>query len=212
MEIAKYIAAAAAGYLLGSVSASVLLSKLAFRRDVRAEGSGNAGATNVARVFGMWAGIATLLADVGKTVLAILLGEWLAGDMGVCIAGIACILGHCWPSHRADDRLAGLCYYFYCILRNLRPLSDRLRLFHSQRRGVAGGRLSAGRYNAKTGAGHRHRGSCDFHAPGQYPAPVTRHRSKIQAAHKKAQALKLRNRGAAPPGAEKTLWGLLNSF
>ena len=97
MEIAKYIAAAAAGYLLGSVSASVLLSKLAFRRDVRAEGSGNAGATNVARVFGMWAGIATLLADVGKTVLAILLGQWLAGDMGLCIAGIACILGHCWP-------------------------------------------------------------------------------------------------------------------
>ena len=38
MEIAKYIAAAAAGYLLGSVSTSVLLSKLAFRRDVRAEG------------------------------------------------------------------------------------------------------------------------------------------------------------------------------
>ena len=97
MEIAKYIAAAAAGYLLGSVSTSVLLSKLAFRRDVRAEGSGNAGATNVARVFGMWAGIATLLADVGKTVLAILLGQWLAGDMGLCIAGIACILGHCWP-------------------------------------------------------------------------------------------------------------------
>ena len=99
MEIAKYIAAAAAGYLLGSVSASVLLSKLAFRRDVRAEGSGNAGATNVARVFGMWAGIATLLADVGKTVLAILLGQWLAGDMGLCIAGIACILGHCWPMY-----------------------------------------------------------------------------------------------------------------
>ena len=97
MEIAKYIAAAAAGYLLGSVSASVLLSKLAFRRDVRAEGSGNAGATNVARVFGMWAGVATLLADVGKTVLAILLGQWLAGDVGLCIAGIACILGHCWP-------------------------------------------------------------------------------------------------------------------
>ena len=99
MEIAKYIAAAAAGYLLGSVSASVLLSKLAFRRDVRAEGSGNAGATNVARVFGMWAGIATLLADVGQTVLAILLGQWLAGDMGLCIAGIACILGHCWPMY-----------------------------------------------------------------------------------------------------------------
>ena len=226
MEIAKYIAAAAAGYLLGSVSASVLLSKLAFRRDVRAEGSGNAGATNVARVFGMWAGIATLLADVGKTVLAILLGQWLAGDMGLCIAGIACILGHCWPmyfhfrrqgrlrwrSHRADDRLAGLCYYFYCILRILRPLSDRLRLFHSQRRGVAGVRLSAGRYNAKTGAGHRHRGSCDFHAPGQYPAPVTRHRSKIQAAHKKAQALKLRNSRSRAARRGKTLWGLLNSF
>ena len=84
MEIAKYIAAAAAGYLLGSVSTSVLLSKLAFRRDVRAEGSGNAGATNVARVFGMWAGIATLLADVGKTVLAILPVFWATA--GRCIS------------------------------------------------------------------------------------------------------------------------------
>lgn len=97
MDIARYIAAALTGYLLGSVSASVLLSKIAFRQDVRSAGSGNAGATNVARVFGMGAGVVTLLADVGKTILAIYIGRCLAGQIGLAVAGMTCIIGHCWP-------------------------------------------------------------------------------------------------------------------
>ena len=92
-----YVIAAAAAYLLGSVSVSVLLTKLVFHNDVRSQGSGNAGATNVARVFGMGAGVITLFGDVAKTVIAMLIGKWLAGDTGLAVAGAACLIGHCWP-------------------------------------------------------------------------------------------------------------------
>ena len=61
LGVFAYVIAAVAAYLLGSVSVSVLLTKLVFHNDVRSQGSGNAGATNVARVFGMGAGIITLL-------------------------------------------------------------------------------------------------------------------------------------------------------
>lgn len=84
-------------YLLGSVSTSVVLSKLVFRMDVRKHGSGNAGATNVARNFGMKAGVATLLGDMLKTAVAMGFGLWLGGDMGKAVAGIACLLGHFYP-------------------------------------------------------------------------------------------------------------------
>lgn len=84
-------------YLLGSVSTSVLLSKWVFRSDVRKQGSGNAGATNVARNFGMKAGVATLLGDMLKTVIAMSLGLWLGGETGKSVSGIACLLGHFYP-------------------------------------------------------------------------------------------------------------------
>ena len=97
MDTIRVISCAVLGYLLGSISASVLLTKFAYHRDVRTQGSGNAGATNVARVFGMGAGVFTLLADVLKTVLAMLAGRWIFGDIGLAVAGAACITGHCWP-------------------------------------------------------------------------------------------------------------------
>lgn len=93
----SYVIAAVVAYLLGSVSISVLLTKLFYHTDVRSQGSGNAGATNVARVFGMGAGVITLLGDAAKTVLAMLLGSWLGGQTGQAVAGIACLIGHCWP-------------------------------------------------------------------------------------------------------------------
>ncbi len=93
----NYVLIAVAAYLLGSISTSVVLSKLVFRTDVRKQGSGNAGATNVARNFGMKAGVATLLGDMLKTAVAMSLGLWLGGDVGKAVAGIACLLGHFYP-------------------------------------------------------------------------------------------------------------------
>lgn len=85
------------GYLLGSISISVLISTYVLHNDVREHGSGNAGATNVARVFGMRAGVLTLLGDMLKTVAAGLFGLLLAGRMGLVIGCAGCVIGHSWP-------------------------------------------------------------------------------------------------------------------
>ena len=85
-----------AGYLLGSLSFSIIMSKL-IGRDIRREGSGNAGATNMTRVFGWGAGIATLLFDFFKAYASMALGRALLGDAGVCLGGMAAMTGHCFP-------------------------------------------------------------------------------------------------------------------
>ncbi len=96
MEILKYILIVVAGYLLGSVSFSIIFSRL-LGRDVREQGSGNAGATNMARSFGLGAGFVTLFGDFFKAVAAMALGWLLAGDWGLMAGGAACITGHCFP-------------------------------------------------------------------------------------------------------------------
>lgn len=97
METVKYLLVALGSYLLGSVSLSIYLSKKMYGADVRSKGSGNAGATNMARVYGMMAGVLTLGADVLKAVAAMLGGYLLLGDVGLSLGGICCIVGHCFP-------------------------------------------------------------------------------------------------------------------
>ena len=69
MIVLKYIAVAVGCYFLGSVSFSILMSKNFLGGDVRSQGSGNAGATNMARVYGMKAGVITLAGDALKALL-----------------------------------------------------------------------------------------------------------------------------------------------
>ena len=86
-------------YLLGSIPFGLMLAKLFGGADVRMTGSGNIGATNVARVAGPLPGVLTLAFDAGKGWLAV----WLAGrvmheEAGVVvIAGFFALLGHCFP-------------------------------------------------------------------------------------------------------------------
>jgi acyl phosphate:glycerol-3-phosphate acyltransferase len=86
-------------YFLGSIPFGLILTKLAGGGDVRKVGSGNIGATNVARAAGPLAGILTLVLDVAKGVGAVLLAERLSKDSAtwMMIAGVAALVGHCFP-------------------------------------------------------------------------------------------------------------------
>ncbi len=89
------------GYLFGSINVSVILSKVAFKGDVRNYGSGNAGATNMARVYGLLGGLAVLVGDFLKAILACAIALLIAPQAytEICImsVGIACIMGHAFP-------------------------------------------------------------------------------------------------------------------
>lgn len=99
-----YIIVAIIAYLLGSISFSVIISKKMAGFDVRQKGSGNAGTTNVLRSVGKKAAIITLVLDVLKGVVAILIA-YLVGKIVkeidktllIQIAGIAVIIGHTFP-------------------------------------------------------------------------------------------------------------------
>lgn len=88
-----------AGYLLGSIPFGLLLSKLFAGKDVREVGSGNIGATNVARAAGTFAGVLTLILDAAKGAAAVLLAARLTNDRAVwmVVAGLAALIGHCFP-------------------------------------------------------------------------------------------------------------------
>lgn len=86
-------------YLLGSLPFGLVLAKLFGGADVRKAGSGNIGATNVARVAGPAAGVLTLLLDAGKGWFAVwLAGYFTHGASGLLVAaGFFALLGHCFP-------------------------------------------------------------------------------------------------------------------
>ena len=85
-------------YLLGSVPFGYLVFRARRGEDIRRHGSGNIGATNVARTLGPLAGLATLLLDAGKGSLAVLVMRWLgAAPLWLALAAVAAILGHAFP-------------------------------------------------------------------------------------------------------------------
>ena len=97
MKMLYWVLVPVVGYLLGSLNFSIIISKLLLGRDIRKQGSGNAGATNMTRVFGWAAGIATLVFDFLKGFAAMTIGRRLLGDPGVCLGGMAVMTGHCFP-------------------------------------------------------------------------------------------------------------------
>ncbi len=88
---------AAAGYLLGCISMGVIVSKVYARIDIRKYGSGNAGMTNVMRTLGWAPGALAFAGDMLKGLLAAFIGKWLYGELGMCVGGLAAIIGHDWP-------------------------------------------------------------------------------------------------------------------
>ena len=88
-----------AAYILGSIPFGLLLGKLFGGTDVRKTGSGNIGATNVARAAGPLAGILTLVLDAAKGALAVFLAARLTSESAtwMMIAGLCVLAGHCFP-------------------------------------------------------------------------------------------------------------------
>ncbi len=101
-------------YLLGSVSFSILFTRLFDqKKDIRSMGSGNAGATNVLRSVGVKAAVFTFIFDFAKGVLSVFIGKMIfqylaipniAGisdfeliQFGAYIAGFFCVMGHIFP-------------------------------------------------------------------------------------------------------------------
>lgn len=86
-------------YLLGAIPFGYLLTRLTTGKDVRTEGSGNIGATNVLRAAGRGAGVATLVLDMAKGYAAV----WIAGMLTdgspgwMADAAVAVVVGHAFP-------------------------------------------------------------------------------------------------------------------
>jgi glycerol-3-phosphate acyltransferase PlsY len=99
-----------AGYLLGSIPSGYLAGRWLMGIDIRQEGSGSTGATNVLRVVGKGPALAVFVVDVLKGALAVLLAKAVLEPLGqplspdgwqidgwIVLAGLAGLAGHIWP-------------------------------------------------------------------------------------------------------------------
>ena len=95
-------------YLLGSLNSAIIVCKVWKKKDIRDFGSGNAGLTNVLRVFGKGPALATLLCDLAKGILAVLICRLVVTNLFEVtffndsifigyVAGISVMLGHIFP-------------------------------------------------------------------------------------------------------------------
>ncbi len=106
MTLALSFLALVGGYLIGSLSFAVIVSRAMGLADPRSYGSGNPGATNVLRSGSKAAAILTLALDAVKGAVAVLLARWAVARFGIAgdalewsaaLAGLGAFLGHLWP-------------------------------------------------------------------------------------------------------------------
>lgn len=101
------ITSAIIAYLLGSIQTSILISR-GMHDDIRTHGSGNAGSTNMVRVYGIKVGLATFVCDFGKAFLTVAMAKWLLPaifkieseaviESNVYITALMTVLGHNFP-------------------------------------------------------------------------------------------------------------------
>ncbi|MBQ2793695.1 MAG: glycerol-3-phosphate 1-O-acyltransferase PlsY [Clostridia bacterium] len=97
-----------ASYLLGSLNSAIIVSRLLYGEDVRTKGSGNAGLTNMLRVYGKKAAILTLLGDLSKTVISVGIAGVVFGfgyfkgmslNFILYAAGLFAVIGHIFPCY-----------------------------------------------------------------------------------------------------------------
>jgi glycerol-3-phosphate acyltransferase PlsY len=99
-----YIIIIIIAYLLGNISTSYIIAKKMTGEDIRTQGSGNAGSTNVLRTLGKKAGAYTFLGDLLKGIVAVMIAKLIASKMNLSIelagyiAVISVVCGHNWPA------------------------------------------------------------------------------------------------------------------
>ena len=91
------VVAFALGYLLGSIPFGLILTRFAGTQDLRTVGSGNIGATNVLRTGRKGLAAATLLGDMLKGTLAVVIAGSIGGPTAAMIAALGAFLGHLFP-------------------------------------------------------------------------------------------------------------------
>jgi glycerol-3-phosphate acyltransferase PlsY len=85
-----------ASFFIGAIPFGLVISKVFFRRDIRAEGSGNIGAANALRTLGKGGAIAVLVLDALKGAVPVFAGRAVDGPALAATAAFAAILGHCF--------------------------------------------------------------------------------------------------------------------
>ena len=86
------------GYLFGSVSSAIITCRVLGLPDPRSEGSRNPGATNVLRIGGKKAAAITLMGDMLKGLIPVLIAKFLGAGMAIqAVTAVAAFLGHLYP-------------------------------------------------------------------------------------------------------------------
>lgn len=99
MHYAIVAAVAVVGYLLGTFPSAIIVAK-ASGIDITSQGSGNPGASNVARTLGWKKGVVVYVLDALKGIVAVVVGRLVAGDAGGYWCAAAAIVGHVFPVTR----------------------------------------------------------------------------------------------------------------
>ena len=85
-------------YLIGSIPFGYIIVFMRLGKDVRNLGSGSMGASNTARLVGLWGGVATLIGDTAKGLLAVMIAQTMSHDPLIHLTSmIAVVTGHIWP-------------------------------------------------------------------------------------------------------------------
>lgn len=111
-----FVLAVVIAYLLGSISPSTILAK-AQGKDIKKEGSGNAGTTNTLRVLGKKAAVITLIVDIGKGILAVSLAYLISTPEAAMVSALAAFCGHVWPLYFGFKGGKGVAVAFGAVLR-----------------------------------------------------------------------------------------------
>ncbi len=86
------------GYLLGSIPAAFIITRLIKGQDIRRIGGGNVGGLNVFREVGLWPALVVGVVDLGKGAAAVAIAKWGLNvpDAYILLAGLASVAGHNW--------------------------------------------------------------------------------------------------------------------